>query len=202
MDSIYGPWKETIGVVLDELKENLFAADDRHYVQTGEHLFEHVSSRIKSDQSMRDKCRRRNLAETPENALTVLRDAIGLRVVCTFIDDIYKIRRAFMGFGNCKIVEEKDYIRHPKPNGYRSYHLILAVDNPDHTEGTPAFFYAEIQLRTIAMDSWAALEHKLNYKRHIENHEMIVAELKRCADELAGCDLSMQTIRDLIREAK
>ena len=99
--------------------------------------------------------------------------------------------------------EEIDYIKHAKPNGYRSYHLILAVktDFPDVNGNTPGTYYVEIQLRTIAMDTWASLEHKIRYKKDIPSQELISSELKRCADELASCDLSMQTIRSLINKA-
>ncbi len=89
-------------------------------------------------------------------------------------------------------MKEKDYIRRAKPNGYRSYHMILR---------TQSGYYAEIQLRTISMDTWAALEHHLKYKKNLGGHvDLIVSELKRCADELASTDLSMQTIRDMILE--
>lgn len=88
-----------------------------------------------------------------------------------------------------EVIEEKDYIRHVKPNGYRSYHMIVK------TEG----YYAEIQLRTISMDTWAALEHHLRYKKTISgNTALIFEELKRCADELASTDVTMQTIRNMI----
>ena len=101
------------------------------------------------------------------------------------------------------IVEEKDYIRHSKPNGYRSYHMILLVetDFPDIDGNTKGKYYAEVQLRTIAMDSWASLEHKMSYKKDIMSPELIMEELKRCADELAACDVSMETIRKLIRSS-
>ena len=139
---------------------------------------------------MREKCRRKGLPETPESALVQIHDAIGLRVVCAFLDDVYAIRDFLAGLPHCEIVEEKDYIRHAKPNGYRSYHMILRVDGS---------YYAEIQLRTISMDTWAALEHHLKYKKQVPKHvDLIVKELKRCADELASTDVSMQTIRDMI----
>ena len=87
-------------------------------------------------------------------------------------------------------------------NGYRSYHLIARLEAPleDVKGNNPGHFFVEIQLRTIAMDSWASLEHQMKYKKNIKNPEMITRELKRCADELASCDLSMQTIRNLIRQ--
>ena len=103
---------------------------------------------------------------------------------------------------NVTVITEKDYIKNVKPNGYRSYHMILQLEAPyeDIMGNNPGKWYAEVQLRTIAMDSWAALEHELKYKKSIANSRMIESELKRVADELASCDVSMQTIRDLIRE--
>ena len=100
-----------------------------------------------------------------------------------------------------EVIEEKDYIKKAKENGYRSYHMILEMTVPyeDVDGNLPGKYYVEIQLRTIAMDTWAELEHKIRYKKDVANREVIASELKRCADELASCDLSMQTIRDLIR---
>ena len=122
--------------------------------------------------------------------------------MCSFIDDIFANVEKIKAFPDCNVIEEKDYIRHAKPNGYRSYHMIVEYKAPfiDVDGNDPGSFFIEIQLRTIAMDSWAALEHKLKYKKSIENQELIVAELKRCADELASCDLSMTTIRELIEK--
>ena len=165
---------------------------------------EHCLARIKSEDSMREKCRRKGLPETTESALTDIHDAIGLRVVCSFIDDVYTIRDRLTALPGIAVVEEKDYIRHAKPNGYRSYHMILTVEAPNTEDAAPSdrsFYYAEIQLRTISMDTWAALEHHLKYKKDLGgNLPLITSELKRCADELASTDVSMQTIRDLINE--
>ena len=95
-------------------------------------------------------------------------------------------------------------MKNAKPNGYRSYHLILDVtENYEDIDGqNPGHFYVEIQLRTIAMDSWASLEHEIKYKHHVKNPERISKELKRCADQLASCDVQMQTIRQLINESE
>lgn len=151
---------------------------------------EHLSYRIKSDESMREKCKRRGLPETRESALNVLCDAIGIRIVCAFRSDVYLIRDHIVENEAFEIIEEKDYIRHAKPNGYRSYHMILK------SEG----YFIEIQLRTISMDTWAALEHQIKYKKNVgKSLSLITSELKRCADELASTDISMQTIRDMIR---
>lgn len=98
-----------------------------------------------------------------------------------------------------RIIKEKDYIASPKPNGYRSYHVIISL--PIHLPDCTKELYAEIQIRTIAMDSWAALEHELRYKHTIQNAEMLAEELKRCSDEMASTDLTMQTIRKMIRKA-
>ena len=131
-----------------------------------------------------------------------MHEAIGFRIVYRFIDDIYTNIEYIRKLPTCCVVEEKEYVRHAKPNGYRSYHMILAVTVPyeDVLGQLPGTYFVEIQLRTLAMDSWASLEHEMKYKKNIKNPEMISRELKRCADELASCDLSMQTIRNLIKE--
>lgn len=149
---------------------------------------------------MRQKCQRKGLPETAISALWDIHDAIGFRIVCRFIDDVYENIRRLRALSQCTIIEEKDYIRQAKPNGYRSYHIILAVTVPfsDVKGNNPGTYFVEVQLRTIAMDTWASLEHEMKYKKNIRHSELISRELKRCADELASCDLSMQTIRDLI----
>ena len=190
MESIYGEQREQLKAVMNRLQDDISEVRKQIEAQTGIDPVEHCLARIKSEESMREKCRRKGLPETPESALDEIHDAIGLRVVCAFLDDVYAIRDFLAGLPHCEIVEEKDYIRHAKPNGYRSYHMILRVDGS---------YYAEIQLRTISMDTWAALEHHLKYKKQVPKHvDLIVKELKRCADELASTDVSMQTIRDMI----
>lgn len=151
---------------------------------------------------MRDKYRRKNLPETSQSALKEIRDSIGLRIVCGFVDDIYKTIDVIKTIPGVSIYNEKDYILNAKPNGYRSYHLILEVETefPDVLGSEKGTYFVEVQLRTIAQDSWASLEHQMKYKHDIMNPEMITRELKRCADELASCDLTMQTIRNLIQE--
>ena len=164
----------------------------------GDKLYEHLAFRIKSDESAREKLIRKGFEVTAENALRELKDSIGLRVVCLFVDDVYECVRLIKTIPYVSVFKEKDYISEAKPNGYRSYHMILEVK--EETEGkTGGPFYAEIQLRTIAMDTWAALEHELKYKKNIANQEMIVQELHRCANDLAACDVSMQTLRQIIK---
>lgn len=145
---------------------------------------------------MKDKLKRRNIPVTVKSALREIHDAAGIRVVCTFLDDIYWIAGMLRNQNDIKVVKEKDYIRNPKPNGYRSYHMILQV--PVHLENLIEKVYCEIQIRTIAMDCWASLEHQLKYKKNIPDEKMIGGELKRCSDEIASTDLNLQTIRDMI----
>jgi ppGpp synthetase/RelA/SpoT-type nucleotidyltranferase len=201
MDSIYGEYRETMEYVMQDMEARLATINRRVFRETGEHIYEHFSCRIKSEDSMREKCRRKGVPETPESALAKLSDAIGIRVICSFVDDIYKLVEEIRSFGDCTVLREKDYIRHAKDNGYRSYHMILAVrvPFPDVMGERPGTYMVEVQLRTIAMDTWASLEHRMKYKKNIPSQQLLVSELKRCADELASCDLSMQTIRDLIQ---
>ena len=186
--SIYEAFEPKLNYVMDQLQTELRSYDRMRFEETGDHIYEHISARIKTDESMREKCRRKNLPENAHSALHELQDAIGIRIICAFRDDIYGIL---------------EYIRHAKPNGYRSYHLILSVETAfEDVEGkTPGHYFVEVQLRTIAMDSWASLEHKMKYKKDVKNQALIEAELKRCADELAACDVSLETIRNLIRSS-
>jgi len=199
---IYGKYGVYLPKILDDLSQRIQEANDRVKQETGQKLFEHFNARIKQAASMEEKCQRKNLPRVPESALKEIRDAIGIRIVCGFIEDIYQTIEVLRQLEGCEIVLEKDYIRAAKPNGYRSYHLILEVETPyeDCHGQNPGRYFVEIQLRTIAMDSWASLEHQMKYKHDIKNPEMITRELKRCADELASCDLTMQTIRNLIQE--
>ena len=191
-ESIYGEYLPQLKAALDYILDGINDIRKKIKEEKTTDPIEHCLARIKSEDSMREKCRRKGLPEDTHSALEVIRDAVGVRVVCTFISDVYTIRDYLTAMPECEIIQEKDYIRHAKPNGYRSLHLILLCDEK---------WYAEVQLRTISMDTWAALEHHMRYKKKISrNLPLIEAELKRCADELASTDLSMQTIRDMILE--
>ena len=200
--SIYGICLESLYSVMNRLVSQIEAYSRDYESANGERLYEHLRCRIKSEESMLDKLRRQGLEPTPMNALRTLTDAIGLRIVCLFIDDVYENAARIRSLPGIRVVQEKDYIRNAKPNGYRSYHMILDVETEelDIEEHAPGHYYVEIQLRTIAMDTWAALEHELKYKKSIRNPEMITQELHRCANDLAACDVSMQTLKRIIRE--
>ena len=200
--SIYGEYAPYLEMVLQELEKRFKNFDDYVLGETGEHGFEHIITRIKSDESMREKCQRKGLPENAHSALSELTDAIGMRIVTSFIDDIYLMIKYIKSFDNCEVIEEIDYIKHAKPNGYRSYHLILAVktDFPDVNGNTPGTYYVEIQLRTIAMDFWASLEHKLRYKKNIPEAELkaISKELIDCANQSSKLDERMMEIHNHI----
>lgn len=158
---------------------------------------EHCKGRIKSAESMMEKLSKKGLPVTAEAALTEVYDAVGIRIVCQFVDDVYQMVDILKRQEDIEIIKEKDYIANPKENGYRSYHLIVSI--PVHLPDCTRNLYAEIQLRTIAMDCWAALEHELRYKKTVANPELLAEELKRCSDEMASTDLTMQTIRRMLK---
>ena len=190
--SIYGEHKPELEKLLNSILLQVSEIREDMKSQLGIDPVEHCLGRIKSEDSMREKCVRKNLPVTTESALEKIYDAVGVRIVCAFVDDVFTIRDYIVNSGRYEVINEKDYINTAKPNGYRSYHMMLRVGGKYH---------AEIQLRTISMDTWAALEHHLKYKKKIgARQKLIEEELKRCADELASTDLSMQTIRDMILE--
>ncbi|MGE9833971.1 GTP pyrophosphokinase [Streptococcus orisratti] len=201
--TIYGPYLAYLPLILEDFSNRIKQKNKEVKAETGYKLYEHFSARIKTSKSMIEKCHRKELPVTAQSALKEIRDSIGIRIVCGFVDDIYKIVEIIRNFDDCSITVEKDYIQNAKPNGYRSYHLIveLSTDFPDCLGNERGSYFIEIQLRTIAQDSWASLEHQMKYKHDIKNPKRIVRELKRCADELASCDLTMQTIRNLIQES-
>ena len=154
-------------------------------------------TRIKSAESMRQKLQRLAFPVTAESAMKNVFDAAGVRLVCPFIQDIDRTAELIRAIPGVQIQTEKDYIRSPKPYGYRSYHMILSM--PLRFLGnSQKTVWLEVQLRTIAMDCWANIEHQLKYKQNIPDQALLLQELKRCADEITSTDLSLQTIRDLI----
>ena len=201
--SIYGEYKQFLNPVLSEVVEKIHQRNREYMEATGKNLFEHLSSRIKTEKSMEEKWKRRGLALEADSALRRIQDAVGIRIICGFVDDIYKMAEEIAKIEGIQVVKEKNYVLNAKPNGYRSYHMILDYESeyPDCLGRERGHYFIEVQIRTLAMDSWASLEHQIKYKQNIKNEERITKELKRCADELASCDISMQTIRNLIEKA-
>ena len=153
--SIYGEYAQYLPKILQEITDPIIAANITSKKETGFKLYEHFISRIKESDSMREKCLRKNLPETSQSALKEIRDSIGIRIVCGFVDDIYKTIDVIKTIPGVSIYNEKDYILNAKPNGYRSYHLILEIETefPDVLGNEKGTYFVEVQLRTIAQDS-------------------------------------------------
>ena len=177
-----------------EVETKLKVLDSEFSQEYNRNPFESIKSRLKSPVSISDKLRRKGYAVTVENIEKYLKDVAGVRVICSFPDDIYRLAALLEKQDDIILLEKKDYIKNPKPNGYRSLHLIL--DIPIFLSNEKKHMKVEVQFRTIAMDFWASLEHKLKYKKNVENSEMIVEQLKKCADSIEKLDYQMQEIRD------
>ncbi len=162
--------------------------------------FESIKSRLKTPASIYEKMSRKGYPVTVESIRENLKDVAGVRVICSFPDDIYQLAELLVKQDNITLLGRKDYIKSPKTNGYRSLHLILNV--PIFLSNEKKYMKVEVQFRTIAMDFWASLEHKLKYKKDIDNAEEIVALLKNCADSIVMLDYQMQEIRDKIESSK
>ena len=152
--------------------------------------------------SIARKVRRKNIPMTMESLEENIRDIAGVRVVCSFPEDIYELADSFLRQDDITLIEMKDYIKNPKPSGYRSLHLIVQV--PIFLQKTKKYVYVEVQLRTIAMDFWASLEHKLRYKKNIPEDEakLIAQELYDCSVESAKLDERMQKIRSMMNKGE
>ena len=151
-----------------------------------------VTSRIKSPDSTRQKLARHGLPYTINNVMNNLHDIAGVRIICKYITDIYHVRDLLLKSDRYTFIKEKDYIKTPKPSGYRSLHLIVETDVS--VDGENRKIRCEIQLRTSAMDSWASLEHNMRYKSDLPENEQINESLKSCAEALHNTDLEMQRI--------
>ena len=153
---------------------------------------ETVKSRVKTPQSIAGKLEKRNLPVTFESMVENLHDIAGVRVICPYISDIYSVRDMLLKQPDITLLEEKDYIKNPKESGYRSLHLVIQV--PVYLSTTTHHVKVEIQLRTIAMDFWACLEHELHYKTTTNVPESIRRELFRVAETIAMTDREMEEI--------
>ena len=158
------------------------------------------TSRIKSPESLAEKIAREGGTGTAfADALEMgINDVVGTRIICAFTDDVYAAADWLIARPDVELLVRKDYIANPKPNGYRSLHLVVRLKEGP-AAGLPS---VEVQLRTIAIDFWATLEHQMKYKKSIANSELMSRELKRCADEITAVDLSMQALRNAIRDAE
>ena len=161
---------------------------------------ETIKTRLKSTESILEKLHRKNLPMDMAAVEENLYDVAGIRVICPFINDIYCLADCLLQQDDVTLIEKKDYIKNPKENGYRSLHLI--VETPIFLQNEKRLMKAEVQLRTIAMDFWASLEHRMRYKKNLnpELSDMLSAELKDCAETSASLDIRMGRVKDIIEK--
>lgn len=159
-----------------------------------------IQTRLKRLDSIVKKLSCHNAAPTAENIEKYVRDMAGIRIICSYIDDIYDIAEALLRQDDVELIERKDYIKNPKPNGYRSLHLIIKT--PVFLSKATVKVVVEVQIRTIAMDFWASLEHQLRYKRNLPEQNEISEELRECAESIAMTDEKMMELRKRLELAE
>ena len=157
---------------------------------------EHIKSRLKTPESIVKKLKRGGYEVTIPNMIEHLSDIAGIRIICSFSPDIYRIAEMIARQSDVTVLVVKDYIKNPKPNGYKSYHMVVTI--PIYLSDGPVDTKVEIQIRTIAMDFWASLEHKLRYKKDLpaDQAQQLQEELLACATQSAQLDNRMQEIRN------
>lgn len=183
-----------------EVETKLKVLNEQFSLENERNPIESIKSRIKSADSIIEKLRRKNKKVNIASLNNDLNDIAGIRVICSFIDDIYMIAECLGKQDDIKVISVKDYIENPKENGYRSLHMIIEI--PIFLQNEKKAMKVEIQLRTIAMEFWANLEHKLRYKKNLtpEKEEKTAEELKICAEMSAELDYRMQGIKNIINE--
>lgn len=178
-----------------EVETKLRVLNNDMSVRHNRNPIEFIKSRIKKPVSIANKLKKRGFEVNLDNMVAQLNDVAGIRVVCSFIDDIYEIADMLARQDDITVIETKDYIKDPKPTGYRSYHMIVEI--PVFFSDSPMNMRVEVQIRTIAMDFWASLEHDLKYKSDGVDPE-IENELFECAKTINETDRKMQQLRDRV----
>lgn len=173
------------------LNEELSLGKDRNPIET-------IKTRLKSPESIAEKIIRKNISPTIENIEKEISDIAGVRVICSYPSDIYKLAEAFLAQDDINLIEKKDYFENPKDNGYRSLHLI--VETPIFLQSSKKLMKVEIQFRTLSMDWWASLEHKISYKKDVPDdvRQKIEESLLFCSKIAADLDLKMESIAKMI----
>ena len=180
-----------------EVKTKLEVLNDELSVKNQRNPIEMIKSRVKKPKSIVEKLQRRGFEISLESMEKNLDDVAGIRIICSFLDDIYEVADMLIRQDDVKVIAVKDYIKNPKPNGYRSYHMIIEI--PVFFSDSKKPIRVEVQIRTIAMDFWASLDHQLKYKKSfIDDNGEISEELKQCAEVIAGTDMKMLEIRKKI----
>lgn len=183
-----------------EVETKFRVLNEQFSLQHERNPIETIKTRIKSPESISEKLMRRNLPINLHSIESELYDIAGIRVICSFIDDIYMLAECLLKQDDIKLITCKDYIKNPKENGYRSLHLVVEV--PIFLQNEKRFMKVEVQLRTIAMEFWANLEHKLRYKKNLPDDilSLTATELLNCAEMSSQLDLKMQNIKDIIEQ--
>ena len=185
---------------IKEIKTKLQVLNDELSIKRQRNPIEFIKTRVKQPDSIASKLRRKGYPVTVQSVFENLSDVAGVRVICAFIDDIYKVADMLTAQDDIELIKRKDYIKNPKENGYRSLHLI--IQTPIFLSDQKKNMRVEVQFRTIAMDFWASVDHKLKYKKNVKNPEMIAGELRKCADIISSVDQRMQEIRTMIEEGE
>lgn len=181
-----------------EVKTKLEILDSEFRTKYAYNPIHHIEDRLKSPKSIFEKLRRKDKAFGVESAKKNLYDIAGIRVICNYIEDIYTVADLLTAQDDVKLVKRKDYIKNPKPNGYRSLHLV--IQTPVYLSEAKEQVFVEVQIRTIAMDFWASLEHELKYKTDNEVSAELAERLKQCAETIAATDSEMQEIYKTLKE--
>lgn len=179
-----------------EVQTKLEILDDEFQTRHQRNPIHHMQSRMKSIPSMMEKLRRKQFDLSIASAVDHLTDIAGIRVICSYVQDVYAVANLLTGQDDVRLVRLRDYILHPKENGYRSLHMIVEV--PVFLAEGRVLVPVEVQIRTIAMDFWASLEHSLRYKANGEVPAEISDELKQTATDIAALDQRMQSIHDRV----
>ena len=179
-----------------EVRAKLEILNDELSLKGYENPIINILSRRKHAANIIEKLQRQGDPISIDSIQENLNDVAGIRVICSFIDDIYDVANMLVSQDDVTLIRVKDYIQNPKPNGYRSYHMIIEVPIFFSSEKRP--MRVEVQIRTVAMDFWASLEHRMKYKQDIANADEVIQELKACADTIAETDARMMEIRDMI----
>lgn len=182
---------------IKEIRTKLEILDEEFQTKFSYNPIQHIESRLKSPQSIVKKVKAKGLPVTVESMSANITDIAGIRVVCNYLDDIYRVADLLTNQDDVTLIRVRDYIKNPKPSGYKSLHLIVEV--PIFLSTGPIPIPVEIQIRTIAMDFWASLEHKLRYKTGNDVSPDLRKRLKKCADRISELDVEMQDIHTEIQ---
>ncbi len=188
----------TYSAALKNLNVMFETINDEFIARSMSNPIEHIKSRLKTPQSISAKLRRKGFEPTWENALEHIDDIAGIRIICAFTTDIYRIATVIESQQHIKVLKVKDYITSPKPSGYRSYHML--IDVPVYLSARAEKVTVEVQIRTIAMDFWASLEHKMQYKYKTLIPRQLSDELKDCASIVAFLDERMMNLNKEIEK--